>query len=118
MTEHTKEPWRILPGKYPNVPQPIFSEDGQIASVGGYHEPGHAQRVANARRIVACVNACAGIPTEALESGALAELVVWAKEAAAPGVYVPHTLPKLREAIAKLGDLDSWAQVRAMKREG
>jgi hypothetical protein len=25
----------------------------------------------NARRIVACVNACAGIPTEALEAGAL-----------------------------------------------
>ena len=27
----------------------------------------------NARRIVACVNACAGIPTEALEAGALAQ---------------------------------------------
>ena len=30
---------------------------------------------ANARRIVACINACAGIPTEALEAGVVADLI-------------------------------------------
>lgn len=34
-----------------------------------------AEDEANARRIVACVNACEGIPTEALESGAVRELL-------------------------------------------
>ena len=62
--EHTKEPW---------------SYDGHsgIAAVGsdqfngGYFtaEVMGPDKDANARRIVACVNACAGIPTEELERG-------------------------------------------------
>jgi hypothetical protein len=34
---------------------------------------------ANARRIVACVNACTGIPTEALEGGVVADLLAACK---------------------------------------
>jgi hypothetical protein len=34
------------------------------------------QGLANARRIVAAVNACAGIPTEALERGIVKELAI------------------------------------------
>ncbi|MDP9314678.1 MAG: hypothetical protein M3R24_28020, partial [Chloroflexota bacterium] len=33
-------------------------------------------RAANARRIVACVNACAGIPTDALDAGTIPALIV------------------------------------------
>ena len=33
------------------------------------------ERLAELRRIVACVNACDGIPTEALESGVVRELI-------------------------------------------
>jgi hypothetical protein len=38
----------------------------------------------NARRIVACVNALAGIPTEALEAGALKRALVALEHAASP----------------------------------
>lgn len=71
MSGHTKEPWRVTP-------------DGHIASKGfvpirtpfredafkdGPNRSDHSDELllANARRIVACVNACAGIPTEDLE---------------------------------------------------
>ena len=62
--EHTKEPWRI--GKPPpNGEQTIGDSKGlmvAVTTVGG-----GVSSEANARRIVACVNACAGIPTDGLE---------------------------------------------------
>jgi hypothetical protein len=74
MSGHTKEPWRVTP-------------DGHIASKGfvpirtpfredafkdGPNRSDHSDELllANARRIVACVNACAAIPTEDLEKAA------------------------------------------------
>lgn len=71
MSGHTKEPWRV-------------TADGFIASSGfvpirtpfcedafktGPGRSDHSDELldANARRIVACVNACEGIPTEDLE---------------------------------------------------
>lgn len=51
--EHTKEPWwnhGVIIKANDNIPAQATSEE-------------------DARRIVACVNACAGIPTEQLESG-------------------------------------------------
>ena len=61
---------------------------------------------ANARRIVACVNALAGIPIEAIESGVVAELV---KAADAIERYLRETphhnatqAAALRAALAKL----------------
>lgn len=61
MSEHTKEPWRI--DEYGNICTP----DGQLL-LGGIAIPmsaGERKETAkhNARRIVVCVNACAGIPT-------------------------------------------------------
>ena len=83
---HTPEPWhmdqdhRAPDGDYP-IFGPVRGKDGytmypRIVSVGA--SSGHVQEndpdghykardLANARRIVACVNACAGIPTEMLE---------------------------------------------------
>lgn len=49
--EHTAEPWRYNLHHIQTTEEVI----------------GVLPRVANARRIVACVNACAGIPTETLE---------------------------------------------------
>lgn len=72
MSEHTKEPWRVA--------EDVFDNDGASESViralddraavavtldFGPNNPG--MREANARRIVACVNACAGIKTWYLE---------------------------------------------------
>lgn len=50
---------------------------------------------ADARRIVACVNACAGIPTEALEAGALGKLMVKADVAQSAARMQPE--PRLGE---------------------
>jgi hypothetical protein len=71
--EHTKEPWEVK--TVPNTDQTYFiqSKIGTIASVkNGY---GWQEVEANARRIVACVNACAGIPTESLNQGGLDALI-------------------------------------------
>jgi len=72
MSEHTKEPWRVGDGK-----KPFYAWAGQIvaehnfdgsefilASCNQNHED---EALANARRIVACVNSCRGIQTELLE---------------------------------------------------
>lgn len=63
MMEHTKEPWRVelswitgSDGKRITCPTACMSRDDD-------------ENEANERRIVACVNACAGIPLEWLASG-------------------------------------------------
>lgn len=60
---HTKEPWRA-------DGDAALSSEHQLIAIAFRTE---AQ--ANARRIVAAVNAATGISTEALESGAVAELI-------------------------------------------
>lgn len=55
-SEHTPEPWQ-WEGEIERITGP---NNGTIADV---------TTVANAERIVACVNACAGIPTASLETG-------------------------------------------------
>jgi hypothetical protein len=66
MAHHTPEPW-----KYRGLQ--IESETEDIAEL--YDSGDDASNEANARRIVAAVNACKGIPTEALEGGVISELV-------------------------------------------
>jgi len=72
---HTKEPWateyrKTALGQYS---QEVFDSEGQvIASMAWYpvkvsETTTATNREANARRIVACVNACAGFSTEDLE---------------------------------------------------
>ena len=59
-------------------PEPWYQDPEDCAWLGGasvFSEKGPVRLCevseADARRIVACVNACAGLPTEALEAGAL-----------------------------------------------
>lgn len=76
---HTKEPWhvegygqmnRITDGKETvGYIDPIIRARPKIDDI--------AEGEANARRIVACVNACAGITNEALEAGYIKHLVEW-----------------------------------------
>ena len=84
MREHTKEPWVIDTDTVSSYAAAIRVkwEGGQktIAYVEGPGlSPGDDEKrslgLANARRIVACVNACAGLSTEAIESGAVADLI-------------------------------------------
>ena len=58
MTQHTQEPWHIFEG--------TVQSDTNWTICDARTKLKNAD--ANARRIVACVNACAGIPTERLES--------------------------------------------------
>jgi hypothetical protein len=64
---YSKEPWRhvFVDGGWDGVAEP----GGAVICKLVLNEP------ANARRIVAAVNACAGIPTEALEGGVVSELL-------------------------------------------
>jgi hypothetical protein len=78
-TMHTPEPWHVTPG----TPAVIFADYDTfrlgIADIGTFAPRG--VQLANARRIVAAVNACQGIPTEALEQGVVAELLAALREA-------------------------------------
>ena len=60
MSEHTKEPWIYQMSDE-------YHEGIIIGKHGGEVIDGHFNE-ANARRIVACVNACVWIPTEQLEA--------------------------------------------------
>lgn len=68
MSKHTPEPWRVgRPGTVvSDTPVPGMGGSDAVEYYGG-HLIGESITEANARRIVACVNFCAGISTENLE---------------------------------------------------
>jgi hypothetical protein len=84
VSEHTKEPWAIHPLMARIVPvdhisRPIGADDDAEVDLATYaqeicamHWPdrnrSEEEVFANARRIVACVNACAGLDIEILEA--------------------------------------------------
>lgn len=89
-TQHTPEPWRAYDlesstphigtigpaGRgwlYETVADFYHDTDDSTSVVGAIYEP-HPNAAANARRIVACINACAGIPIEELEGAQFAKL--------------------------------------------
>ena len=72
MSNHTPEPWRV--GRAGSVvsdtPVPEMGGSDAVEYYGG-HLIGESIIEANARRIVACVNACAGMRNDELEGGLL-----------------------------------------------
>jgi hypothetical protein len=106
-TRHSPEPWRSVASPWNESlsgDQDIFDTHGLDAAMTvstGFDGKGNDLAAANARRIVACVNALAGIPTEALEAGALRALIE-----AAQGIFPwgpVHALPLVRaEAVEKM----------------
>lgn len=69
--EYTPEPWACPIDDEGN--SAVVAKDGYLVTFA--FPNGDAADKANGRRIVACVNALAGIPTEAIEGGVIAELV-------------------------------------------
>ena len=66
--EHTAEPWQVhIEGKGVYI-EPADQELNNEQTIAIMLKPGKAE---NARRIVACVNACAGIKTEQLETSTI-----------------------------------------------
>ena len=63
--KHTPEPWRT--DAECGFPQDIHDSKGNLFLRCGSDFDNEIYGEANARRIVACVNACAGLPTEVLE---------------------------------------------------
>ena len=81
---HTPEPWIWIDDSTEECPA-FFSISSEPA--GGWGEGGIAyltlresEAGANARRIVACVNALSGISTEAIESGAVHGVITAARD--------------------------------------
>ena len=72
MSNHTPEPWRV--GRAGSVvsdtPVPGMGGSDAVEYYGG-HLIGESIIEANARRIAACVNACAGMRNDELEGGLL-----------------------------------------------
>jgi len=70
MSEHTKEPWTLGKGDVS-----VREDSGRKRFICRTHIPGdnrpmpREEQAANAARIVACVNACAAIPTADLATG-------------------------------------------------
>lgn len=85
MSEHTKEPWTTNGVRIESTNEHGWANDGWI--VGDCDGP---DALANARRIVACVNACKGIDTKFLEEALLA--------GAEPALYA-HTLMQQRDEL-------------------
>lgn len=70
MSNHTQEPWNT------NGDPIVFDATGVVAFTDTRTNLDKVNK-ANARRIVACVNACAGISTEALEDSCQPALSAW-----------------------------------------
>src|SRR5690606_13994870 len=90
----------------------MAATSGRVALIMGPYRYGpYEYFYLNAQRIVACVNACEGIPTEALEAGVVRELVE-ALEALVVGLEReigeekwgrdPAALPMARAVLAKV----------------
>ena len=72
MMKHTKEPWvaeKTLQGRNSS----ISNRRGKTIAIAYQNENIDGDDLANAKRIVACVNACEGITNEALEEGIIEE---------------------------------------------
>jgi hypothetical protein len=77
LREHTSESWVWCEEQFPSGPDfdagdheplAVYQEDGEVICYLDNHYRSNEEAEANARRIVACVNACKGITTENLET--------------------------------------------------
>jgi len=68
---HTREPWHLYhENKVIEIHDGTSDAKSSIVFWTGFDagDKSYEEKLANAHRIVACVNACAGIPTEQLET--------------------------------------------------
>ena len=65
--KHSPEPWKVAEHGSSRRPAAVISAKGHTVAEMP-HINGVALSAADAHRIAACVNACRGIPTEALEA--------------------------------------------------
>jgi len=100
MSEHTNEPWIVTGGERVKYVEARVG-GGIIQEIASCMQVAHGNHEANARRIVACVNACMGIRTENLEDNR-------------PIVEGLKLLNRQRdELLAALEPLSQWGEVIA-----
>jgi hypothetical protein len=80
--DHTPEPWHIndWPQYDANVCVAAGAEPSKMVARFPLRDVSVIEQVANARRAIACVNACAGIPDEMLAFGVAPRAVVSRRE--------------------------------------
>jgi hypothetical protein len=116
MSEHTKEPWELWESGDAS-PHQIFTraelDQIEIHHYGFTDPDGSiaAEQLANARRIVACVNACRGLPTKELEGKGLvsavgSELLERDQQLATLTARLSESEQREREAVGKLHEMN------------
>ena len=95
--EHAQEPWKV------GVMGRIEGKRSVLADVLGYKGK---EGLANARRIVACVNALAGVPTELIESEDSAPQFI--KQQALSMATLVEQNKALLEALQRYVDSDGY----------
>ena len=110
MSKHTPEPW-VMSTKASGNWWHISAGNQAIAAVHAAskkrNEPYASMFEANARRIVACVNACAGVDTDLLEAGELDKptmLVIQENK------DLKHRCDELLAALDEISKLPSYRQ--------
>ena len=76
--EHTPEPWQVIPWPSAGATSLGVATKGTADGLIAMMSVSHKLREVNARRIVACVNACVGLPTDVLEANTVKELMAMA----------------------------------------
>ena len=105
---------RLAVSEPPSPASPLYllvSDAGVVAQVEGLFRSD--QKAANARRLVACWNACEGIPTEQVEAGVVGEMVTALRDCLqslkrlpdAEGAYRVTCISQAEAALRKVGKL-------------
>jgi hypothetical protein len=111
MSEHTKEPWSlnrhgaVIGG--PVIEYTNGSAQSQIAMVVGADWMKEGETSSNARRIVACVNACVHVSTEALEAAAPGQMKTSLDRLCAEIERIEQQRDQLIEALQSISDIAS-----------
>ena len=114
MSKNTSELWSVAPGFYPGFVE-IFGASFKISVVTHAADISLVEsmnRIEDARRIVACVNACAGVDTALLEAGELDKptmLVIQENK------DLKHRCDELLAALDEISKLPSYRQDECSK---
>lgn len=107
---HTAEPWQWKTiGLHPRKAF-IFDRETRFIAETDDADMNTRDANANARRIVACVNACRSITTAALEAGVVAEMLAALRglvDHAMLDLIVPQREPTVRNALAAIAKIDA-----------
>ncbi len=103
--EHTPEPWNVIEFYMSGERIGVEPKEGDM--IGFFHDKSERTK-ANARRIVACVNACKNIPTDVLESDPnIAEVII---EAVAVEEHRDEIMRQNFELISALERVEKWLE--------